>query len=70
VGSPTLTPNQVIFGSWDGNLYGANRESGEEIFRVETSYSVLSSPAVVDGVIYIGMGYYELHALGDATEGA
>jgi outer membrane protein assembly factor BamB len=70
VGSPALTPNQVIFGSSDGNLYCVQRDSGEEIFRVESSYSIVSSPAVVDGVIYVGMEYYELHALGEATEGA
>jgi len=68
VGAPVLTPSHVVFGSWDGCLYCASRATGQEVFRVQSSYSVVASPAMVDGVIYVGMEYYQVHALGESEE--
>jgi len=39
----------VYVGSFDGNVYALDAETGEEQWRFETGEGVRSSPTVVDG---------------------
>ncbi len=45
--------NTVIFGSFDGNCYGVDVDSGEEVFRVKTDNQVYSTPLVVGDNLYV-----------------
>jgi hypothetical protein len=55
----------VYFGSFDGNIYACDANSGTKLWSYTTTkaYTVESSPAVVDGVLYIGAGDGYLYAL-------
>jgi outer membrane protein assembly factor BamB len=44
----------VYVGSWDGNLYAVDAADGDYLWQFATGDSVESSPAVVDGVVYVG----------------
>lgn len=69
--------NMVCFSSADGNLYALDRSNGKLVWKFtskgEKSYGLwdyyLSSPKVVDGVIYWGSGDGHLYAV-DGTNGS
>lgn len=50
--SPFVVDGTVVFGGVDGDLYGLDNEDGRELWSYETTAPVLSSPAVVDGMVY------------------
>jgi outer membrane protein assembly factor BamB len=51
--SPALAGNTLYFGAWNNNLYALNANNGRELWRFATGGGV-SSPAVYDGVVYVG----------------
>ena len=79
--SPAISNGVVYVGSYDGSLYAIDFNSGKQIWRYDTKgrsinsadwgfdrKSILSSPAVSDGVVYIGSRDAHLYAV-DAAKG-
>jgi outer membrane protein assembly factor BamB len=68
--SPTVYGGVVYIGSfWDGNVYALNATNGQKIWNFTTNAFVESSPAVANGVVYIGSDDGNFYAL-NATDGA
>lgn len=44
----------IFFGSWDGNLYFVEGKTGKNLGTFPTSGKISSSPAISEGVIFIG----------------
>jgi outer membrane protein assembly factor BamB len=63
-GSPVISGDKVVFGSGDGRLYVLALETGEELWMYDVGKSIISSPAVVDGRVYIGANDYRLYVFG------
>ena len=58
---PTATEPSTV--SNNGNVFALNATDGDQLWDYPTSYVVSSSPAVVDGVLYVGGGNI-VYALG------
>jgi outer membrane protein assembly factor BamB len=65
--TPAIYGDTVIWATKPGYIYGLDRATGEERWKIKVSGPMLSSPAVVDGVLMQGDGAGVLHAweLGD-----
>ena len=68
ISSPALSGNLLYVGSTDGNVYAVDTVSGQEAWRAETGSPVISSPAAVEGVVYVGS--FGTLAAFDATSGS
>ncbi|MEM3596765.1 MAG: PQQ-binding-like beta-propeller repeat protein [Candidatus Bathyarchaeia archaeon] len=56
--SPMVAYGMVYFGSFDKNVYALNATTGGKVWNYTTGgFMAASSPAVADGVVYIGGGY-------------
>ncbi|MEM3577485.1 MAG: PQQ-binding-like beta-propeller repeat protein [Candidatus Bathyarchaeia archaeon] len=56
--SPAVAYGMIYFGSFDKNVYALNATTGDKIWNYTTGgFMAASSPAVADGVVYIGGGY-------------
>jgi outer membrane protein assembly factor BamB len=51
--SPTVVDNRVYVGSLDKNVYSLDADDGDIEWTYKTDGYITSSPAVVDGVVYI-----------------
>lgn len=67
--SPAVAYGMVYFGSFDTNVTALNANTGSLVWNYTTgSWIAASSPAVADGVVYIGGGYkYGVFALNAST---
>ncbi len=78
--TPAITDAVVFIGSTDGRIYAVDLDTGGEQWRYETDgagmrsaelyvdrKSIISSPAVVDGTVYVGSRDGYLYALDQAT---
>ncbi|HMK34380.1 MAG TPA: PQQ-binding-like beta-propeller repeat protein [Desulfomonilaceae bacterium] len=63
VSSPIVSHGAVYFGSWDGNFYAVDVQTGREKWRFTTQGSVHSRPALSDGSICFGSGDSYLYCL-------
>jgi outer membrane protein assembly factor BamB len=54
VSSPAVGGGVVYIGSFDGNVYAIDAQSGQKEWAFQTGDIVHSSPAVVNGVVYVG----------------
>ncbi|MEA2525734.1 MAG: hypothetical protein QOF73_2961 [Thermomicrobiales bacterium] len=55
--SPVVADGAVVFSSFDGNIYALDAETGEERWRfARAGDDMVSSPAIVDGTVFIGIG--------------
>ncbi len=52
----------------DGNVYALNASTGAKLWSFPTAYPVVSSPAVANGVVYIGSYDDNLYALNASTD--
>ena len=66
--SEGITPEPPTFAS-AGNVYALNATNGDKLWNYTTGSNVDSSPAVVDGVVYVGSGNGNVYAL-NASSGA
>ncbi len=69
-GAPTVENGVVYFGSNDSYVYALNASSGALLWRYLTAqgYNFMSSPALANGVLYIGCGVCgALYALNAST---
>jgi len=57
----------VVLKGRRGHVYALDASSGEEIWNYQTGGAVYSSPALVDGVMYIGSMDSNVYAFGPAT---
>jgi parallel beta-helix repeat protein len=60
--------NVVFFGTYNNNTYALNADNGALLWNYTTGGSVLSSPAVVNGIAYFGSFDSNIYAL-NATNG-
>ncbi len=58
----------VVLKGRSGHVYALNATSGEEIWNYQTGGAVYSSPALVDGVMYIGSMDSNVYAFGPSTQ--
>jgi len=78
--TPAVAEGVVFVGSTDGIVYALSQDTGEEIWRHETAgagvrsenlgvdrKSIIASPAVVDGTVYIGSRDGFMYALDQGT---
>jgi outer membrane protein assembly factor BamB len=59
--SPAVANGVVYFSAFDGNLYALNASTGEKLWSYAAGTNspgtpAMSSPAIVDGVVYLGAG--------------
>jgi outer membrane protein assembly factor BamB len=52
----------VYFGSLDNNVYALNGKTGALLWTYATGGQVWSSPAVANGVVYVGSDDGKVHA--------
>lgn len=61
-GTPAVVGNRVIVGSWDGRVYGLDRDTGKMLwtfdagtrnYPADRKLGVFASPAVVERVVYV-----------------
>jgi len=53
----------VYIGSYDNNVYALDAGTGALLWQYTTGQPVASSPAVADGVVYVGGSFdHELYA--------
>jgi outer membrane protein assembly factor BamB len=62
--SPAIADGKVFFGSYDGFFYTLDAESGDELFKYQTKDKIQCSPAVSDGMVYIGCDKSAIYAFG------
>jgi len=66
--SPAIVNGVVYFGSYDGNVYALNANTGALIWKYATGNQIeKSSPAVVNNIVYIGSDDDNVYALNAAT---
>lgn len=69
VSSPALVDGVAYVGSWDGNIYAFNANTGAQIWNYATGRIGFSStPAVINGKLYTGADDGNVYCL-DATTG-
>lgn len=61
--TPTVLGDLVVVGSFDGMVYGIDRESGSERWRLPTGGPVRSSATAADGLVYLGSNDGQLRAI-------
>ena len=62
--SSAAVANGVVYiGSEDSNVYALNASTGALLWSYATGNYVESSPAVANGMVYFGTGYYGAHTL-------
>ncbi len=64
--SPAVFPGNpgiVCFGSWDGNLYAADSESGAQLWAFATNGGVVSSPALDSSVVFFSGYDHNIYAV-------
>lgn len=66
--SITILGNNAYVGTFSGNIYSLNANTGAQIWNFTTGGSIWSSPAVANGVVFVGSNDFSLYALG-ATNG-
>ena len=54
-------------GSDDNNVYALNATTGAKLWNYTTGGGVDSSPAAVNGVVYVGSDDNNVYAIGNAT---
>ncbi|MEJ2240816.1 MAG: PQQ-binding-like beta-propeller repeat protein [Candidatus Bathyarchaeota archaeon] len=54
--APTVSSGVVYVGCGDNNLYAFDAFAGTKIWNYSTNGKVRTSPAVVDGIVYVGSG--------------
>jgi outer membrane protein assembly factor BamB len=56
-GSASLIPGLAFMGGIDAKLHALDAETGEILATVLLEHIVFSTPAIVDGTIYVGSGF-------------
>ena len=51
---PAVSRGRVVFGTHDGHVIGARVTGGSRLWRTDIGGCIASSPAVRDGIVYIG----------------
>ena len=64
-GAPVVAGDAVYFGTEDGLAIAGDAETGDELWRWQTGNFVRSSPAVVEGAVFVASGDGTLYALGE-----
>jgi outer membrane protein assembly factor BamB len=62
-GQPAVLENEVLIGSFDGNLYSLDRETGRLNWMYPVSNGVVGGIAIFDGIAYFGAADHHVYAL-------
>lgn len=65
--SPAVVDGVVYAGSFDGNLYAFNAQTGTQLWAAPTGSNINCSPAVANGIVYIGSYDGKLYAFNAQT---
>lgn len=70
----TVADGRVLVGGHQGTLFALDAQNGDVAWRYSVGDGILSSPAVADGVAYVGSGHWEaagrhVHAI-DVADGS
>ena len=52
--SPKISGNTVYFGSWDGNIYALDSDSGNLKWNYQTGWGIDSTPEIYNGMVFVG----------------
>jgi outer membrane protein assembly factor BamB len=64
VASPVLAGNGVVlFGAGDGSVRALDEKTGKPVWRTEIDERIRSTPAVAEGLVFVGTAQGRLHAL-------
>ena len=66
-GSPAVVGKTIYAGSWDGNMYALDAETGAKKWSFQTAAQICASPTVVNGIVYFGGYNAVLYALNART---
>ena len=66
-GSPAVVDKTIFAGSWDGNMYALDAETGAKKWSFQTGAQICASPTVVNGIVYFGGYNAVLYALNART---
>jgi len=67
--SPTVVDGVVVIGDWAGILHGVDAISGDVIWqRAHKDTYIVSSAAIIDGLIFIGVRDGTVYCLQEAPE--
>ena len=61
--APIVNGNTVIQATLDGNVYGVDRTTGEQLWEISVEGGILVSPVLANGVLYIASDNGTLYAL-------
>ena len=61
--SVSLASGAAFFGDRDGILHCVDAATGEELWTMQADDFITSTPAIVDGVVYVGAVGAETHHL-------
>lgn len=59
----TVGTDRVYLGTWEGNVFGYDRETGAQVWRHQDNYEVASSVAIADGRLVYGNEFGDLVCL-------
>jgi outer membrane protein assembly factor BamB len=57
----------VYVGSQDHTLYALSAQAGKKLWSYTTGSGIVSSPAVVNGVVYVGSNDHNLYAFNQTS---
>jgi outer membrane protein assembly factor BamB len=63
IGTPVIQSGIVYFGSWDGNFYAFEVESGKQKWKFVTGGAVHAKPSIASKMICFGSGDHNLYCL-------
>ena len=61
--APIVIGDTVIQPTSDGKVYGVDRVTGEELWVLSVEGSIIASPVLANGTLYIASGNGTLYAL-------
>ena len=65
--SHVLNGNTEYFGSWDGNIYSLDSDTGDINWKYQTNWGVSTTPAISDGLVFAGSLDNNFYAINEET---
>ena len=59
--------NKGYFGSWDGNIYSLDSDTGDINWKYQTNWGVVTTPAISDGLVFAGSLDNNFYAINEET---
>ena len=65
--SHVVNDNTEYFGSWDGNIYSLDSDTGDINWKYQTNWGVVTTPAISDGLVFAGSLDNNFYAINKET---